>query len=54
MYYGYVINVWKPFIYRHESNHSGAKKKIQDVRYTMAKEIKSYALTKYANYVKNY
>jgi hypothetical protein len=38
----------------HSSNQSGAKKTIQNVKHTVSKEIKSYALAKYADYVRNY
>ena len=43
------------FTTRHASNNEGiVKKKVQEVGHKVSKEIKSYALTKYVDYVKHY
>ncbi|KAK4010859.1 hypothetical protein OUZ56_019987 [Daphnia magna] len=39
---------------RNGSNNSTVKKRVQDVGHKVSKEIKSYALTKYVDYVRNY
>jgi hypothetical protein len=39
---------------RNASNEGVVKKKVQEVGHKVSKEIKSYALTKYVNYVRNY
>lgn len=42
------------FLFRHGSNESGVRTKIKEVGHKVSKEVKSYALTKYVNYVRNY
>ena len=42
------------FTTRHASNEGIVKKKVQEVGHKVSKEIKSYALTKYVDYMKNY
>ena len=42
------------FTTRHASHEGIVKKKVQEVGHKVSKEIKSYALTKYVDYVKNY
>ena len=43
-----------PFFYRHVSHENGVKMKMKEAGHKVSKEIKSYVLTKYVNYVKNY
>ncbi|XP_046456409.1 LETM1 domain-containing protein 1-like isoform X1 [Daphnia pulex] len=44
-----------PYVcFRNASNEGVVKKKVQEVGHKVSKEIKSYALTKYVDYVRNY